>query len=268
MCSDDDPAAPVLVQRDQAILEITLNRPKANAIDPATSRALGRAFTTLRDDPDLRVGIIWGGSGRIFCAGWDLKAAASGALGEKDDYGPGGFAGLTEMFDLDKPVIAAVNGTAVGGGFELMLACDIVVAVEDAEFFLPEAMLGIAADAGGLQRLPKRLPHHVAMDLLLTGRRMTATEAFERGLVAKVVPSGQSLVEARRIAALLAKSAPLSIATVKQCLRGMEHLSVAQSFAALRDGQFPAHAAMLASPDADEGPRAFAERRDPVFRGG
>jgi crotonobetainyl-CoA hydratase len=258
---------PVIVTRRGAVLEVVLNRPKANAIDPATSRALGAAFTLLRDDPTLLVGILSGGQGRIFCAGWDLKAAGRGELTETDDYGPGGFAGLTEMFDLDKPVIAAVNGIAVGGGFEVALACDIVVAVDTAEFFLPEAMLGIAADAGGLQRLPKRLPRNVALDLLLTGRRMGAAEALARGFVSRIVPQGQAMTTARGIADQLATSAPWSIRTIKQALRAIETLTEQESFAALRDGRVPAHARMLASPDSEEGPRAFAEGRDPVFTG-
>jgi hypothetical protein len=159
------------------ILEITLDRPKANAIDRETSLALHGAFARLRDDPELRVGIFTGelrvgiftGAGeRFFSAGWDLKAAAAGEEDPSTDFGPGGFAGFTEMFDLDKPVIAAVNGMAVGGGFEMVLACDLIVAAEHAQFFLPELSLGIVPDAGGVQRLPALLPRAVATDLILT----------------------------------------------------------------------------------------------------
>ncbi len=151
-----------------------------------------------------------GGGERLFSAGWDLKAAAGGAS-EEDDFGPGGFAGLTELFDLDKPVIAAVNGLAIGGGFELALACDLVVAAEHATFALPETAVGVAADAGGLQRLPRQLPYRIALELLLTGRRMPATEAKHYGLINAVVPAAALMAEARRYAALIAEGAPLSV---------------------------------------------------------
>ena len=157
------------------VLEVTLDRPPANAIDAATSRELGEAFATLRDDPTLRAAVVTGGGDRFFSAGWDLKAAAAG---DDEDFGPGGFAGLTELFDLDVPVIAAVNGMAVGGGFELALACDLIVAVRNAELFVPEVNLGFVPDAGGVVRLPRRLPRALAMELLLTGRRMAADEAL------------------------------------------------------------------------------------------
>ena len=141
---------PIRTAEHDGILEIVLDRPKANAIDAATSRRMGEVFVRFRDDPALRVAIITGAGDKIFSAGWDLKAAATGALSEDSDYGPGGFAGLTELFDLDKPVIAAVNGLAIGGGFELAMACDLIVAAEHAAFALPETQIGVAADAGGL----------------------------------------------------------------------------------------------------------------------
>ena len=167
---------PVLVERDAPILVVTLDRPKANAIDAATSQALGRVFADFRDDDELMVAVITGGGGKFFSAGWDLKAAAAGEPADAD-FGPGGFAGLTELWDLNKPVIAAINGITVGGGFELALACDLIVAAEHVEFWFPETFHGIMADAGGVQRLPKRVPRHIAMELLLTGRRMGAAEA-------------------------------------------------------------------------------------------
>ena len=152
-----------------AVLEVTLDRPPANAIDAATSRALGAAFVQLRDDPALRAGLVTGGGERFFSAGWDLKAAE--ADGPDPDNGPGGFAGLTELPGLHKPVVAAVNGLAAGGGFELVLACDLVVVAEGAEFVLPEIGIGIVADAGGVIRLPRRLPRAIALEMLPTVRR-------------------------------------------------------------------------------------------------
>ena len=146
------------------VLEITIDRPKANAIDVTTSRALYAAFDRLRRDPRLRVAILTGAGEKFFCAGWDLKAAAAGE-GIDADHGPGGFAGLTEFFDIGKPVIAAVNGLAFGGGFELVLAADLVVAAEHAEFALTEVTLGIVPDAGGLVRLPARVPRPIAAEI-------------------------------------------------------------------------------------------------------
>ena len=176
--SDTKTAArdPVTLTAADGILEILFDRPPVNAINADTSRRLGQVFAAFRDDPTLRVAIVTAPGDRIFSAGWDLKAAS--AMGPAEtaalDIGPGGFAGITRMFDLNKPVIAAVNGRAIGGGVELALACDLIVMAEGADFSLPEAARGVVADAGGLQRLPRRLPYHVAMDLLLTGRRMPA----------------------------------------------------------------------------------------------
>src|SRR5215813_4825819 len=178
---------PVWAEASADVLEITLDRPPANAVDVATSHALYEAFARLESDPDLRVGIVTGAGDRFFCAGWDLRAAAAGEA--VDAYhGPGGFAGLTELHGRAKPVIAAVNGIAAGGGFELVLAADLVVAADHAKFSLPEATLGIIPDAGGVLRLPRRLPRPVAVELLLTGRALTAAEALGFGLVNEVVP--------------------------------------------------------------------------------
>ena len=160
----------VTLENRAGILIITLDRPKANAIDVATSNELYVAFKTLNDDPALRVGIITG-TGRFFSAGWDLDAANQGEAVDAD-HGPGGFAGLTEYFSLTKPVIAAVNGLAVGGGFELALAADLIVASTTARFWLPEAQLGMLPDSGGLLRLPKAIPARLAREMILIGRRM------------------------------------------------------------------------------------------------
>jgi len=256
---------PVRLHRNGEVLEITLDRPKANAIDPPTSRALGKAFVDYRDDDSLRCAIVTGGGERIFCAGWDLKAAAGGVT-EDDDYGPGGFAGLTELC-LDKPVIAAVNGAAIGGGFELAMACDLIVAAEHATFALPETAVGVAADAGGLQRLPRQLPYRVALDLLLTGRRMPASEALHFGLINAVVPLAGLMEKARAYAQLIVEGAPLSVMAIKEVIRNSETMSVAEAFRATKEKRFPIHRQMLTSEDHEEGPRAFAEKRKPNWKG-
>jgi len=257
---------PVSTRRENGLFFVTLDRPKANAIDAATSRHLGQAFAAFRDDASLRCAIVTGGGERIFSAGWDLKAAAAGAS-EADDFGIGGFAGLTEMFDLDKPVIAAVNGAAIGGGFELAMACDLIVAVEHATFALPETAVGVAADAGGLQRLPRQLPWRIALELLLTGRRMPASEALHYGLINAVVPAGELMAKARAYAQTIVEGAPLSVRAIKEVLQGSETMSVAEAFRATKQRRFPVHAQMLDSEDHLEGPRAFAEKRKPAWKG-
>jgi crotonobetainyl-CoA hydratase len=259
-------ATGVRLERRGPILEVTIDHPPANAIDVTTSRALGAAFGVLRDDDELRVGILTGNGERFFCAGGDLKSVASGAE-TNADHGAAGFTGLTERFDLDKPILAAVNGIAAGAGFEMALACDLIIAVEHAEFFLPELHLGLVADAGGPFRLPRRLPHAIAMELLLTGRRMSAAEAARWGLINKVVPASRLQAETRALAERIATAAPLAVAALKQLLRATEHLSVEQAFAVMKSGTLPAVARMLASDDLLEGARAFTEQRPPRFEG-
>jgi crotonobetainyl-CoA hydratase len=257
---------PVRAEANDGVLTITLDRPKANAVNAPTSLALYDAFARLESDPDLRVGIVTGAGERFFCAGWDLKAAAAGE--EVDaDHGPGGFAGLTELHHRAKPVIAAVNGLALGGGFELMLAADLVVAAEHAEFGLPETGLGIIPDAGGVLRLPRRLPRALALELLLTGRRLSASEAHERGLVNQVVPADQLLSAAHELAARVVRSAPLAVAAVLEVVAATEAGSVEAGYRLMRSGQLTAYTAMLGSEDAREGPAAFAERRSPQWKG-
>lgn len=247
------------------ILIITLNRPKANAIDVATSNELYAAFKTLNDDPALRVGIITG-TGRFFSAGWDLGAANDGEAVDAD-HGPGGFAGLTEYFGLTKPVIAAVNGLAVGGGFELALAADLIVASTTARFWLPEAQLGMLPDSGGLLRLPKAIPARLASEMILTGRRMEADEALALNLVNRVVEPEALLDSALELAESIARSAPLAIAAARDILRATEGLDVEQGYQRMRSGAIPSYRAMLDSEDALEGPRAFAEGRAPEWTG-
>ena len=184
----------VKLRQDGAILEITLDRPKANAIDKATSLRLNAVFEAFRDDPGLRVAVLTGAGEKFFSAGWDLKAASEGEASNAD-WGPGGFAGLNHPRNLDKPIIAAVNGIACGGGFELMLGTDIIVAEEHATFALPEIKVGILPDAGTI-KLRRRIPYHVAVEFLMTGRWMDAAEAKHWGLVSQVVPKGQALASA------------------------------------------------------------------------
>jgi len=246
------------------ILELTIDRPPANAIDSATSRELGEMFVAFRDDPSLRVAVITGAGDRFFSAGWDLKAAVAG---DPEDYGEGGFAGLTERFDLDKPVIAAVNGWAAGGGFELALACDLIVASRTARFKVPEVNLGFVPDAGGVFRLPARMPRAIAMDLLLTGREMDADEAARWGVVSRVTEPGALLAEARELAARIAAAAPLATRAVKAIVAATEGLAIEDAYRALNDGSIPAYDRAIGSDDAQEGPRAFAEGRDPEWTG-
>jgi crotonobetainyl-CoA hydratase len=259
-------AEPVRTEVNHGVLTITLDRPKANAVNAATSLALYDAFARLEADSELRVGIVTGGGARFFCAGWDLKAAAAGE--EVDaDHGPGGFAGLTELHHRRKPVIAAVNGLALGGGFELVLAADLAVAADHAEFGFPETGLGIIPDAGGVLRLPRRLPRPVAMELLLTGRRLTAADALEAGVVNAVVAIDQLLAAAHELAARIVRAAPLAVAAVLEVLAATEASSVEDGYRTMRSGQLTSYDTMLGSADAREGPKAFAERRPPEWQG-
>lgn len=254
------------IKRNGYILEITLDRPKANAIDAKTSFAMGEAFIAFRDAPELRVAIITGAGERFFSAGWDLKAAADGEAPDAD-FGPGGFAGLTELFNLDKPVIAAVNGYAFGGGFELALAADMIVCSRNASFSVPEAKLGIVPDSGGMLRLPKILPPAIAMEMMMTGRSMDAEEALRWGVVNAVVESEQLMPHARELAAQIAANAPLAVAAIKEIYRETSELAVEEGYRHARSGKLKHYPSVLHSEDALEGPTAFAEKREPVWKG-
>jgi crotonobetainyl-CoA hydratase len=255
----------VTLELRAAALIITLDRPKANAIDVATSLELYAAFKALNDDPALRVGIITG-TGRFFSAGWDLGAANDGETVDAD-HGPGGFAGLTEYFSLTKPVIAAVNGLAVGGGFELALAADLIIASTAARFWLPEAQLGMLPDSGGLLRLPKAIPARLAREMILTGRRLEADEALTLNLVNRVVEPEGLLASAIELAEAIAGAAPLAVTAARDILRATEGVEVEQGYTLMRSGAIPSYRAMLASDDVLEGPRAFAEGRAPEWKG-
>lgn len=256
----------VKIERKGPLWEITFDRPKANAISAEASRALSAAFVAFRDDDEARVAILTGGGEKFFSAGWDLKAAASGE-GLDDDQGEGGFAGLTELWSLDKPVIAAVNGYAAGGGFELALAADMIVAADHALFMLPEATLGIIADGGGFIRLPRRIPRAIANEMLMTGRRMDAAEALRWGLVNRVVPLPELMDSARELAEQVCKCAPLSLRGTKASINAIEAMTVEDAYAHIRAGKVEAYNAIFASEDSKEGPLAFSEGRDPVWKG-
>jgi crotonobetainyl-CoA hydratase len=268
---EDDMQEPVKVTREGRVLVVVLDRPKANAIDLETSRRLGEAFVMLRDDPDLSVGVVTGGGEKIFSAGWDLKAVESGEMATdnwwEDDYGPGGFAGLTELWDLNKPVIAAINGIVIGGGFELALACDLMIAAEHVTFSLPELPLGMVPDAGAIQRLHRRLPYNKAMEMYLLGQRMSAQDAASYGLVNKVVPKDELMETAMAWANQLSEVAPLALQSVKELLRAIEDDTIQNAFDTMRTADLPNYRQMLKSEDVHEGVSAFVEKRDAKFKG-
>ncbi len=257
--------SPIKTRRDGAILEVTLDRPKANAIDLATSRIMGEAFQEFRDDPELRVAILTGGGEKFFCPGWDLKAAADGDAVD-GDYGVGGFGGLQELRGLNKPVIAAVNGIACGGGLELALSADMIIAADHASFALPEIRSGTVADAASV-KLPKRIPYHIAMELLLTGRWFDADEAHRWGLVNEIVPGDQLMDRAWELARLLASGPPLVYAAIKEIVRDAEDAKFQDAMNRITKRQLPSVDVLYGSEDNLEGARAFAEKRDPVWKG-
>ncbi|HXQ32170.1 MAG TPA: enoyl-CoA hydratase-related protein [Steroidobacteraceae bacterium] len=253
----------VRLHRDGAILEVTIDRPKANAIDLAMSRRLNQVWTEFGQDPALIIAILTGAGEKFFSPGWDLKGAAGGEASDSD-WGVGGFAGLNYPRNLDKPIIAAVNGIACGGGFEMVLGCDLIVMEEQARFALPEINVGVLADAATI-KLRRRIPYHVAVEMLMTGRWMDAAEAKHWGLCNYVVPKGQAMMRARELARQLAAGPPLLFPAIKQLLRHTEVIAEHPAFE-LHDA-LAAVQKVLRSEDLLEGARAFAEKRKPEWKG-
>ena len=249
------------VEDDGPVRLVTLNRPEVlNALHTAAHEELESVWDEFARREDLWVAIVTGAGERAFCAGNDLRAqTAAGPV----RLARTGFGGLTSRFDLDKPVIAAVNGVAMGGGFEIALACDLIVASEAAVFALPEARVGLIAGAGGLHRLPRMIPQKQALGMILTGRRVTAAEGAALGFVNEVVPGGQLLTAARRWAEEILGCSPMAIKASKQTLyRGFDAPTLQDAITTI----YPAHAANRASEDYVEGPRAFMEKRKPRWR--
>ena len=248
-----------------SILEVTLDRPKANAIDLKTSKIMGEVFAKFRDDPNLRVAILTSSGDKFFCAGWDLKAAADGEAVD-GNYGVGGFGGIQELPNLNKPIIAAVNGIACGGGLELAMSADIIIACEDATFALPEILSGTVADAASI-KLPKRIPHHIAMELLFTGRWFDVNEAYKWGLINEIVPKKDLLSRARKLAETLASGPPLVYAAIKEIVREAENQDFHETMEKVTSRQLKTVDKLYSSEDQLEGARAFSEKRLPVWKG-
>ena len=258
-------ASSVTTTTDNGILEVTLDRPKANAIDLITSRELGTIFADFRDDAEMRVAIITAAGDKFFCAGWDLKAADDGD--EVDgDYGVGGFGGLQELPQLNKPLICAVNGICCGGGLEIALSTDIILAAEHATFALPEIVAGTVADAASV-KLPKRIPYHIAMDMLLTGRWLDATEAHRWGFVNEILPADKLMDRARELARHIASGPPLVMAAIKEIVRDAEDSKFQDTLNRITTRQLQTVDKLYGSEDMKEGFNAFTEKRDPVWKG-
>jgi enoyl-CoA hydratase/carnithine racemase len=252
------------VTQEDRLTIVTINRPEVmNALHPPANHELAAIFDAFASDPDQWVAIITGAGDKAFSAGNDLKYQASGGA---MSIPQSGFAGLTDRWDLNKPVIAAVNGMAMGGGFEIALACDLIIAAESAIFALPEPRVGLAALAGGLHRLPRQIGQKQAMGMILTGRRVAAAEGQAMGFVTDVAPAGEALARAKTWAAQILECSPMSIRASKEAIRkGLEFASVQEAYAAQNKND--AVRAMYQSADFIEGPMAFAQKRKPNWKG-
>lgn len=250
-----------LVERDGRILKVTFNRPdKRNALHADANHELGRIFDEFEDDPELWIAIVTGAGDKAFSAGADLRTPMKEG---QTPVPPSGFAGLVSRFDRRKPIIAAVNGQAMGGGFEAALACDIIIAADTAAFGLTEPRVGLAALGGGIQRVVQELGPKRAHALLLTARKIPAEQAFAMGIVAEVVPADALMETARKWADEIMECSPASIAATKAVVQSVDKSGVQASI----EGMFglPEVKSLLAGPDAREGPRAFAEKRKPQW---
>ncbi len=251
-------------ERQGNLLVVTINRPaQMNALHPPANAELAKIFDDFQADAELWAAVITGAGERAFSAGNDLVYQASG---KPITVPPSGFAGLTSRYDLNKPVIAAVNGVAMGGGFEIALACDIIIASENAIFALPEPRVGLAALAGGLHRLPRQIGLKRAMGMILTGRRVGAAEGKELGFVNEVVPLADLMTTAKKWAGLVMECSPMSIRASKEAvMRGLDETTLAGAITGQRE--YPAVKAMFRSEDLIEGPLAFAQKRAPKWKG-
>ena len=251
------------VERKGPIIIVTLSRPEVyNALHTDAHFELNKVFDDFSADPEQWVAIVTGSGDKAFCAGNDLKWQAAGG---KRGWDKGGFAGLTSRFDCDKPIIAAVNGVAMGGGFEIALASDIIVASDRATFALPEPKVGLAAGAGGMQRLSRMIPLKKAMGMMLTGRHVSAKEGYELGFVTEVVPHAELMAAAKRWANDILACSPMSVRATKQVV--MRSLDTPAIEVAMHNLHYPAFVAMTRSEDTVEGPKAFAEKRKPNWKG-
>lgn len=257
----------IKVEKKGHITIVTINRPEVmNSISPPTSREMSQAFNEFDQDPEAWVCIVTGAGDKAFSAGNDLKYQAQhggDAVAKQMEGVKGGFAGITSRFDCFKPFIAAVNGLALGGGFEIALACDVIIAAESASFGLPEPRVGLMAGAGGVHRLPRQIPYHLAMGMIMTSKRLTAQEAMQYGIANEVVPLAELMPTAEKWAAEVMKGAPLSIRASKESsLLGLR-MTLEEAMAKT----FPGMVAMRNSQDFVEGPKAFAEKRPPQWKG-